>query len=206
MRLNPAPTIRSMNSRLTGSGRSPGSFCRPSRGPTSMISTVRDLVMVMGLYTRRPVSGSPLAAVDGPLGRIVYTGHGPGRIQSWPPRRPTSARTRNPAGRPVLRPAPRRHGRGGHQDRTPGAGRPDAQLGPPETGRAVALVAGHRAQQARGHARPPPGRRAEAVARARGEVRHPDREFPPGHAREMEPRLGAAFRRKPAPRDGARLR
>ena len=97
-------------------------------------------------------------------------------------------------------------GRGGHQDRAAGAGRPDARLGPAEGGRAVAVVAGHRAQQEGGHARPAPGGGPGAPARARREVGLPGREFPAGHAREMEPRLGAAVRRQSAADHGARLR
>ena len=44
----------------------------------------------------------------------------------------------------------------------PGQGDPMRNWGRQKAGRAVALVAGHRAQQARGHARPAPGGRAGA--------------------------------------------
>src|SRR5262245_27098370 len=97
--------MRSMNSRFTASDRVPGSFCRPSRGPTSMISMVRDRVMVVELYTRLTPGGSHFAAVDGPPGRIVYTRHDFGRFRLRPPGRRAGARARHAPGRSFLRAA-----------------------------------------------------------------------------------------------------
>ena len=66
--------------------------------------------------------------------------------------------------RPVRRPAARRHGRRGHQDRAARRARPAAHLGPGRTRRAPLLLDGARAQQEGRHAEPARGQAAASCS------------------------------------------
>ncbi len=96
--------------------------------------------------------------------------------------------------RPLLRSAPRRHGRRDRQARTAGDRRPDAQLGPR---RQAELVARYRAQQIFGGGRFAVGRGSGARARADRQGRHSHRKLPSRHTREMEPRSRRAAQGEP---------
>ncbi len=128
--------------------------------------------------------------------------------RSRPARRRSRGRARDAPRRALHRPPARRHGGGDHQGGAAGQAGPAAGVGEGPLQGALALVAGAVAQQEVRDAQPAHREGPGASARPGEAERRARRELPPRHAREVEPRLGAAQRGQPAahPLPGLRLR
>ncbi len=128
--------------------------------------------------------------------------------ETLPLERPAGDRAGPVAGRAVLRSAARRLRRRGDQGRAAGPGRPDARVGPGETARQVAVVAGGGQEQEVGHLQPAvPGGPGPAAQAARP-GRRPGGELPARHAGALGavPRGALAGQPGPGHHPGDRLR